>query len=298
MSARMLQRRGGDQSDPGSRSGRAQASRLTDPAARMMYGERQRAPGECHSFEVATDNGLLVAARASQESHDNACLEALVEAAGTRTRWDSRWWMRTVATTPERGWLPCSVRGSTPASPTAIPRATSTGAGERHDRGQSPRQSSLHLRRGSRRLPLPRREHPGAHAASATRGSIRDGVSSGSTVRRVPAALRLPDPEEREASDAEGSRRPRSSWRRHGSVSQQRSTRTATTTVGRRWRPCSGFCEACWGSRGGCCEEQPKSRPKRNSSRRGTSRAGAPGLGGVEQPQTGEKPLVRPSDAG
>lgn len=54
---------------------------LTDPEARMMYGERQRGTRECHSFEIATDNGLLVAARASQEPHDNPCLGPLVEMA-------------------------------------------------------------------------------------------------------------------------------------------------------------------------------------------------------------------------
>jgi transposase len=54
---------------------------LTDPDARMMYGERQRGTRECHSFEIATDNGLLVAARASQQPHDNACLGPLVEVA-------------------------------------------------------------------------------------------------------------------------------------------------------------------------------------------------------------------------
>lgn len=35
---------------------------LTDPEARMMYGERHRGVRESYSFEVATDNGLLVAA--------------------------------------------------------------------------------------------------------------------------------------------------------------------------------------------------------------------------------------------
>jgi hypothetical protein len=54
---------------------------LTDPEARMMYGERHRGTRECHSFEIATDQGLLVVARASQESHDSACLGSLVQAA-------------------------------------------------------------------------------------------------------------------------------------------------------------------------------------------------------------------------
>lgn len=55
---------------------------LTDPEARMMYGERQRGTRESYSFEVATDQGLLVAAQATQETHDNARLRPLVEAAG------------------------------------------------------------------------------------------------------------------------------------------------------------------------------------------------------------------------
>ena len=54
---------------------------LTDPDARMMYGERHRGTRESHSFEVATDNGLLVAARSSQAANDNDCLGPLVDAA-------------------------------------------------------------------------------------------------------------------------------------------------------------------------------------------------------------------------
>lgn len=54
---------------------------LTDPEARMMFGERERGTRECHSFEIGTDNGLLVVARASQETHDNNCLVPLVDAA-------------------------------------------------------------------------------------------------------------------------------------------------------------------------------------------------------------------------
>jgi transposase len=54
---------------------------LTDPEARMMYGERARGTRECHSFEVATDHGLLVAAQSSQEPHDNTRLALLVAAA-------------------------------------------------------------------------------------------------------------------------------------------------------------------------------------------------------------------------
>jgi hypothetical protein len=55
---------------------------LTDPDARMMFGERHRGVRECHSFGVATDNGLLVAAEATQEGHDQRRLLPLVEAAG------------------------------------------------------------------------------------------------------------------------------------------------------------------------------------------------------------------------
>lgn len=54
---------------------------LTDPDARMMYGERHRGVREGHSFEVAADNGLLVAAEATQEPHDHERLLPLVEAA-------------------------------------------------------------------------------------------------------------------------------------------------------------------------------------------------------------------------
>ena len=54
---------------------------LTDPEARMMYGERARGTRECHSFEVAVDNGLLVVGQSSQEANDNVRLGPLVEAA-------------------------------------------------------------------------------------------------------------------------------------------------------------------------------------------------------------------------
>jgi hypothetical protein len=56
---------------------------LTDPDARMMYGERQRGVRECHSFGVATDNGLLIATEATPEGHDQRRLLPLVEAAAT-----------------------------------------------------------------------------------------------------------------------------------------------------------------------------------------------------------------------
>jgi hypothetical protein len=52
---------------------------LTDPDARMMYGERHRGVREGYSFEVATDNGLLVAANSTQEPHDHLRLLPLVE---------------------------------------------------------------------------------------------------------------------------------------------------------------------------------------------------------------------------
>lgn len=54
---------------------------LTDPEARMMYGGRPRSTQECHSFEVAVDAGLLVAAQVTQEGSDNARLPPLLEAA-------------------------------------------------------------------------------------------------------------------------------------------------------------------------------------------------------------------------
>jgi transposase len=54
---------------------------LTDPDAQMMYGGRVRSTRESHSFEVAVDNGLLVAAQSTQEGHDNGRLEPLVEEA-------------------------------------------------------------------------------------------------------------------------------------------------------------------------------------------------------------------------
>lgn len=54
---------------------------LTDPDARMMGEGRQKSVRECHSFEVATDNGLLVAAQTSQSAHDACRLEPLVDAA-------------------------------------------------------------------------------------------------------------------------------------------------------------------------------------------------------------------------
>lgn len=54
---------------------------LTDPEARMMGEGRQKRVQPCHSFEVAVDQGLLVAGQTSQEGNDNARLLPLVEAA-------------------------------------------------------------------------------------------------------------------------------------------------------------------------------------------------------------------------
>ena len=54
---------------------------LTDPDARMMYGGRERGTRECYSFEVVVDQGLLVVAQVTQDTHDNTRLEPLVAAA-------------------------------------------------------------------------------------------------------------------------------------------------------------------------------------------------------------------------
>jgi hypothetical protein len=55
---------------------------LTDPDARMMGEGRQKRVQPCHSWEVAADNGLLVAGDSTQQGADNARLEGLVRAAG------------------------------------------------------------------------------------------------------------------------------------------------------------------------------------------------------------------------
>jgi hypothetical protein len=57
---------------------------LTDPDARMLYGERRRKVQESHSWEVAIDNGLLVATETTQASTDNARLEPLLAAAAAQ----------------------------------------------------------------------------------------------------------------------------------------------------------------------------------------------------------------------
>jgi hypothetical protein len=55
---------------------------LTDPDARMMPEGCQKRIRECHSYEVATDGGLLVGGQTTQQSADNLRLEPLVAAAG------------------------------------------------------------------------------------------------------------------------------------------------------------------------------------------------------------------------
>jgi len=54
---------------------------LTDGDARMMQGERDKRVRESHGFEVAVDNGLVVAGGSCQEAHDSSRLEPLVEQA-------------------------------------------------------------------------------------------------------------------------------------------------------------------------------------------------------------------------
>ena len=60
--------------------GRAHAC-VTDPDARMMGEGREKRVRECHSFEIAMDNGLLVAGQTSQSAVDNPRLTPLIEAA-------------------------------------------------------------------------------------------------------------------------------------------------------------------------------------------------------------------------
>ena len=54
---------------------------LTDPDSRMMCEGREKAIRQCHSFEIAVDNGLIVAGGSSQDNTDTARLEPLVEQA-------------------------------------------------------------------------------------------------------------------------------------------------------------------------------------------------------------------------
>jgi transposase len=54
---------------------------LTDPDARMMGEGREKRIRECHSYEVAVDNGLLVVGQTCQSSVDTPRLKPLLEAA-------------------------------------------------------------------------------------------------------------------------------------------------------------------------------------------------------------------------
>ncbi len=54
---------------------------LTDPDSRMMSEGREKGIRQCHSFEVAVDNGLIVAGGSCQDNFDTARLQPLVEAA-------------------------------------------------------------------------------------------------------------------------------------------------------------------------------------------------------------------------
>jgi transposase len=60
--------------------GRAHAC-VTDPDARMMGEGREKRVRECHSYEVAIDNDLLVVGQTCQSAVDNPRLIPLVEAA-------------------------------------------------------------------------------------------------------------------------------------------------------------------------------------------------------------------------
>jgi transposase len=82
MSAKMLQRvAAGLQAIRAAEADGRKHLCLTDPDARMMHGGRERRTQECHSWEVAVDQGLLVAGGTTQENNDNARLVPLVEAA-------------------------------------------------------------------------------------------------------------------------------------------------------------------------------------------------------------------------
>jgi transposase len=54
---------------------------LTDPDARMMPEGTEQKIRECHSFEIAVDNGLIVASQTTQVGSDQLRLGAIVEAA-------------------------------------------------------------------------------------------------------------------------------------------------------------------------------------------------------------------------
>jgi transposase len=66
--------------DQAAAAGRKHLS-LTDPDAVMMGEGREKRIRECHAFEVAVDNGLLVVGQTCQEGTDNARLLPVVEAA-------------------------------------------------------------------------------------------------------------------------------------------------------------------------------------------------------------------------
>jgi transposase len=57
---------------------------LTDPDARMMRGGVERRTKPCHSWEVAVDNGVIVAAETTQCAHDHERLTAMIAAAGAQ----------------------------------------------------------------------------------------------------------------------------------------------------------------------------------------------------------------------
>jgi len=54
---------------------------LTDPDARMMPEGREKRIRECHSFEVAVDQGLLVVAQTTSQGSDNSRLMPIIDAA-------------------------------------------------------------------------------------------------------------------------------------------------------------------------------------------------------------------------
>jgi transposase len=53
---------------------------LTDPDARMMGEGREKRIRECHSFEIAVDNDLLVVGQACQSAVDNPRLDPIIKA--------------------------------------------------------------------------------------------------------------------------------------------------------------------------------------------------------------------------
>ena len=57
---------------------------LTDPDARMMGEGREKRIRECHAFEVAVDNELLVVGQSTNSGSDNSRLIPIVEVASTQ----------------------------------------------------------------------------------------------------------------------------------------------------------------------------------------------------------------------